>query len=249
MDGTGNPSFTGWRPQGVPQGKECRMAIFRFRDRVIFFAHVPKCGGTSVEVYLRAIGQGALGFVDDTYLATPAEKRWNVSSPQHIDGESLARLFPPDFFDEFLAVVRDPIRRFRSAFTFQKLVERTIDPALTASAFAMSLTPEAVSRTGWMDNHFLPQTRFLYPNRPHRAFKLELGGMAELKDYLDSLLVGAPLARQMPHANNSDPLRRSAEDPAAFELDAAAEAHLAELYACDYETFGFDRAERAAPAA
>ena len=84
------------------------------------FAHIPKCAGSSIEHYLENHNI-KLAFLDRTFDA--ASKSWNISSPQHIDGYSLSRLFPGDFFDLGFAISRDPITRFISAFKhhiFQK---------------------------------------------------------------------------------------------------------------------------------
>ena len=99
------------------------MPIFRYSNKLIFFSHIPKCAGTSIESYCQKIGM-KIAFLDNQnyleYLAS--NKAWNSSSPQHIPGYAIARLFPLNFFDAYFTVVRNPINRLKSAFKFQKYI-------------------------------------------------------------------------------------------------------------------------------
>ena len=101
------------------------MPIFRVGDRLHYFAHVPKCGGSSVERYLRA-RFGALAFVDSRHLDRPAALRWSRSSPQHLALSDFRRLVPSEWISSSFAVVRHPQNRLISAFRFQVEVERSI---------------------------------------------------------------------------------------------------------------------------
>jgi len=77
------------------------MPIIKYKDVTLHFAHIPKCAGSSIENYVKRINGAELAFVDISYVGNPAKKPWNISSPQHIDGASFARLFPKTFFDAF----------------------------------------------------------------------------------------------------------------------------------------------------
>ena len=68
-------------------------------------------------------GQVKHAFIDSMHVASPSMFQWNRSSPQHVDGEALRKLFPVNFFTDFLAILRDPVDRFISAYLFQN--ERT----------------------------------------------------------------------------------------------------------------------------
>ena len=61
------------------------MPIFIGNGKCGHFAHIPKCGGTSVEEYAEEIGL-SVAFKSRGQLATPVEGRWSVSTPQHIGG-------------------------------------------------------------------------------------------------------------------------------------------------------------------
>ncbi|MEL6934393.1 MAG: hypothetical protein AAFO17_15100 [Pseudomonadota bacterium] len=68
------------------------MPIIRIKGRPIFFAHVLKCAGTSIEKYLRA-RFGPLALLDRDYYDHPSRLRWSATSLQHIDVANLRRLF------------------------------------------------------------------------------------------------------------------------------------------------------------
>ena len=99
------------------------MPFFKAAQKIVYFAHVPKCGGSAVEDYLLA-RFGAVSFLDKNFFAQPASLHWTRSSAQHISADALVRLFPADFFDASFAVVRHPVDR----------LECIIDPRFRASA-------------------------------------------------------------------------------------------------------------------
>ena len=69
------------------------MPVLQISGKLIYFAHVPKCAGTAIELYLQR-RFGSLGFRDGGYFMAPAEQHWTKSSPQHIDLDALERLLP-----------------------------------------------------------------------------------------------------------------------------------------------------------
>ena len=112
--------------------------------------------------------------MDRAFVASPAEQPWNISSPQHIDGYSLSRLFPGDFFDFGFAVVRDPVSRLVSAFKHQ-IVQKKISKDANLSEFIKLELNNVSLQLGVYDNHFLPQTKFLIPEMSYEVYKLENG--------------------------------------------------------------------------
>jgi hypothetical protein len=95
------------------------MPIVRFKNKIVYFSHIPKCGGTSVENFLKIITGTNLAFLNRNFYMDK-NRQWSVASPQHIPGKDVSKLFPITFFDEFFAVTRNPLNRFYSAFIFQK---------------------------------------------------------------------------------------------------------------------------------
>jgi hypothetical protein len=214
--------------------KAAFMPILRSREKLIYFSHIPKCGGASIEAYLAKIGKGNLAFVDNRYNSIPIKSKWTNSSPQHIDGRSLARLFPVTFFDTYFAIVRDPIKRFESAFNFQKNVEKKINSDIKINDFVAALDEKSILRIGHFDGHFMPQFLFLHPRASYRFFKLE-NGMEPVKKYLDHLLFENELSVTIPHLNAKRPGTAKLQEA----LTKANKTKLTAIYKQDYLLFGY----------
>ena len=99
------------------------MPILKKGNKIIYFSHIPKCGGTAIEQYCKDTGI-EIAFLDRLYNLQFSKNVWNNTSPQHIDKKSLYRLFPKQFFSDYFTVVRHPIDRFKSAFIYQKYHEK-----------------------------------------------------------------------------------------------------------------------------
>ncbi|MEM6391156.1 MAG: hypothetical protein AAF825_15040, partial [Pseudomonadota bacterium] len=82
------------------------MPLARIGDKILFFAHIPKTGGTTVEAYLAK--KGAIA------LRSKNRFGWAATSPQHMHAEVHIPFVPDAFFDVSFAVLRDPINRLRS---------------------------------------------------------------------------------------------------------------------------------------
>ena len=54
------------------------MPLFRTECKIVYYAHVPKCGGIAVENYLTG-RFGALAFFNKSYLAIEEKNRWTKS--------------------------------------------------------------------------------------------------------------------------------------------------------------------------
>jgi len=206
---------------------------------------MPKCGGTSMIEYISSLDSNiAVCFNDDTYFSRPSERKWSMTSPQHIDGNSLSRLFPAEFIDEFLAVVRNPICRLKSAFTYQKLVEGNINYKTTIDQF---IKEELIFRyldLGWMDNHFLPQVLLLYPGVSYSLFKIESNGLNHMKDCLDYIFFGKNSDKSLPHSNKSETNIPISHLPATTKLSDESVELVYQLYQADYHSFNYKYPEQ-----
>ena len=61
-----------------------------------------------------------IAFLNRRHDVENPEKNWSVSSPQHIDGQSLSEIFFRKLLSQFFGICRHPIGRFVSAFKHQK---------------------------------------------------------------------------------------------------------------------------------
>ncbi len=213
------------------------MPIIKYKDVILHFAHIPKCGGTSVERYVQGLKAVSIAFVDERYVSHAPQQHWNISSPQHVDGESIARLFPLDFFTAFFAVVRHPMSRLKSAYKFQRTRERRIGN-VSFDEFVKTDLREHYLTKGWLDNHLYPQSGFFFPGANYQVFKLEENGASFAKEFIDHALFGNVAERKIVHTNRS--LGNSGLPSEDLELSAESVELVHELYAMDFQNFNYE---------
>ena len=205
------------------------MPILYKNNTIGHFAHIPKCAGSSVENYCIKTGI-KLAFFDNTFFSSPASQPWNLSSPQHIDGYSLSRLFKSDFFEFGFAVTRDPILRFLSAFKHQ-IIQKKLPTNSNANVFVKEKLGTVSKKIGAFDNHFLPQTNFLLPGMSYQIFKLE-NGLDNLKQYIDSKLLVNASNEKILHYNFDR--SEGIIGPKQLSLDSEAMEIIREVYSNDF---------------
>ena len=124
------------------------MTIFKVKSKFIYFSHIPKCAGSSIEDYFSTFPQCSILFLDREFY-TSSLRNWTKSSPQHISGNVIERLFDNSFFSDYFAIIREPIDRFKSTFNFQKYcvknIEEEMDPNFFVSEILLSKISSATS--------------------------------------------------------------------------------------------------------
>lgn len=215
------------------------MPILRCDGRVIHFAHVPKCAGTAIEHYLAA-QCGPLAFLDPGFNDRPADLRWSVTSPQHVDAVTLARLFPGDFFDASFAVVRHPVLRLASVYQFQRDIEGRISQGVGFARWLTGLAEAGEALHRRYDGHARPMTEFVPEGA--RVFRLE-EGLAPLVAWLRGMLPGRDLPELIPERNvlaaRLAHLGRTARPP---QITRRVREIVQALYREDFMRFGYDAA-------
>jgi len=203
-------------------------------DRLIWFAHCPKAGGTSIEQVMVAQWGEAVGHLhwgwDLWWKGGGWRKADPPNSPQHLVWDDALRVLDraPD---QVFALVRDPAARIASEYRWQgrgrrgtrlgRLVARLPFSLWLRLMLALArLNPHA------FDNHLRPQADFV----PHQArvFRLE-DGMAPVLDWLSQetgFLQDIPL----PHAIPTGP---------GSAIGTAELARIARAFRSDYDRFGY----------
>ncbi len=180
------------------------MPSVEINGRLIYFAHCPKAGGTSVERFMAdrwGSTVSLLGWGWDRRWARRGERAGEIpSSPQHYTWADAQRALPRSP-DAVFTVVRDPVARMVSEYRYQR-TGRLTGPfggpvrRLGFSAWLRLMFALADRNPYTHDNHFRPQIDFL-PREGARVFRLE--------DGLHAVLVwlaaqaGEPAPRTPPH--------------------------------------------------
>lgn len=209
------------------------MPVFRIGDKLHYYAHVPKCGGSSIEAYLKA-RFGSLAFLNTRYLDLPENARWTRSSPQHLPAQDFYRLIPADWIASSFAVVRHPVKRLVSAFQYQVEVEGTVAPLWSIDEWFDDWLKIAGNDPFRYDNHLRPQSDIVPEDAT--VFRLE-DGLDAIVPHLDHLAGNSSGPRSIPKEN----VRKKAMGPDESRLKPSPETldRVAQYYAADLRRFGY----------
>jgi hypothetical protein len=204
------------------------MPLCHLKGQTLFFAHVPKAGGSSVEDYLiRRFGPLS---IREGKPGAPRQ-RDVIQSLSHLTAADLRGLLPPDLAGSF-AVVRDPVERLASEYRFQS--GRSRASRLGFSSWLRVMFRAAALDPRIYENHIRPQTDLV----PEGAeiFHLE-DGFGPMVAWLDRVTGSAAPEIEVGHF-----LKRRRQPVALLRQDVA---RIAEFYAADYDRFGYRRPDPA----
>ena len=218
------------------------MPLARISGTVLFFAHIPKTAGTSIEAYMRAKGSLA--------LAGTRRHGWSRTTPQHVHRELYSDLAPPEFYDHGFTVIRDPKARLISEF---KMRVEPMRPKLRPAGWLRRARNRIAGRPTygvrlanrleyldfdtWVrrafaeyrkdpyfkDNHIRPQHEFFDPD--HKTFMFE-DGIDPVFRWIDEVTGTAP-AEGVFFERRSNPLE--------VTPSSDAESLIRDFYSKDYD--------------
>ena len=213
------------------------MPLARVGQKLIYFAHVPKCAGMTVAHYIKQ-RFGPIAMQYNRFSSIPTKDRWSVTSPQHMP-ESVRQHYVPDaFIDASFSIVRHPAVRLRSVFLFQREIEHRIAQNTAFSEWLKTVAAALHGDPNIYDGHLRPMTEMV----PDTAciFKLE-NGLSPVIDWLDDMAGTKDGPRSMRPVNvlAARMARIKAAVP-SLKLTNADYDRIAGLYAADYEKFGYE---------
>lgn len=210
------------------------MPFFKAGNKLVYYAHVPKCGGTAVAYYLQD-RFGSLGLYDSSFhQARKYNRPWSRTSPQHIDAASIETIIPISFFDAIFSVVRHPVPRTVSTYHFQREVEGCIPEDISFSDWLIELETTGFTPFEY-DNHVLPMSK-LVP-RGGQVFYLE-HGLDPIVIWLDELTGLKSRPRTILPENTRGGNRNGQSKkvvPTEDDID-----RIGRLYSEDFDRFGYE---------
>lgn len=199
------------------------MTVF-VRDGVfLYYSHVPKTGGTSVEHFFRDNSFRVLE--KDPGLKGTLNKH-RFCSPQHAEAERVKRNFNIRKFDYIFATVRHPVDRVVSEYKYRCKGGDDINLWICSSLEEQMKNPYI------FDNHLRPQWEFILPGSD--VFRQEEGFGDEWARKI-SLATGLSFSFPSKKVNVTGSLGLKKE------LCKEALEMIVETYGLDFEFFGYER--------
>ena len=204
---------------------------------LIWFAHCPKAGGTSVEKLMVDTWGDRVGNLHWGWDLWWKNGGWRLAdppnSPQHLVWSDALKVLP-DPPDAVFAVVRDPADRLVSEYLWQRQARRGTRAGKALAHLPFSFWLRLMLKTAArhpraFDNHLRPQGDFIPEHA--RVFRLE-DGLGPVADWLAGVTGDRLAPEAMPHA-----LARRG----AVRVRAVDAALMGKVFAPDYARFGYVR--------
>ena len=202
------------------------MPLVTAGSKTIFFAHVPKTGGSSVEDYLIRRFGGPLSLRDRTHVSG-MRQRGLLSLATHLTADDLVDFLPKNL-DYSFAVVRNPLERTFSQYRFQSGVSKTSHLSFSTWLRVMMRCVALDKRV--YQNHVRPQSDLVPDEADH--FRLE-DGFDEMIERLDEIT-----GMSSPEITVGHLLKRKHEKIQISKQDVQL---IQSYYDIDYQRFGYQK--------
>lgn len=197
------------------------MPVATVNGRKFLFIHVPKTGGMAMSAFLHAHAT--------VTLEDKVEIDGRLVRARHLHGAAYEQLFPSGAFDWSFVIVRHPVARLVSEYTFQTRKSGFhIQNLMSFPVWLRYSFARADADPGYRDNHFRPQAEF-------QCFDCDVFRMEEgLDRAAEAFRTRAGLVEITPVA------RRNASPAGRVDIGIRERALIRERYAGDFELFGYD---------
>lgn len=205
------------------------MPIFVKDDKFILYVHVPKTGGSYIELLFQNNGF-ALAYYDRG-VRKPTLNTVRHCSPQHMHATMIEAIFDPDAFDHAFMTVRHPIERLMSEYRMRLSRENPVDINDWIGHMIDGYEEDAFL----LDNHIRPQSEFFMPGI--RTFKQEDGfddAWAREIETEFSINLEQPVSQQ---AKSSESKKSVAQGTS--EISPENRGRILRLYERDFELFDY----------
>ena len=196
------------------------MPLYRHGANIVFFVHIPKTGGTTVEYALRSAGAAEA-------LRFKGKRPFSKSTLQHMHASVYEDAVSRSFYDWSFAIVRNPFNRFASEYKMKVL---DAGGSEDLEWFAETNFRRFGEYKFTRDNHIRPQHEFVAKHV--ELFRFEDGLDAPIRAAVGHL--GLPMP-EIPHAKRGS--------SGKIRTTRRAVSLIADFYAADFERFGYDPAD------
>jgi hypothetical protein len=203
------------------------MPVFHKGRTKILYLHVPKTGGSAIEIFFEKNGY-SVEYLDRSggHEAMNMVRR---CSPQHLHAAVLREILRLDRFAFIFMTVRDPFARIVSEYKM-RLHDNPAMPPFRAWLEEQLRTYHADPFV--LDNHIRPQAEFWMPGA--RVFRLEDGFGPDFVAELEGFLGITFADRTIDHVMRFDDVKEQ-----RIEVDPKSRALLSDFYHGDFARFGY----------
>jgi len=135
------------------------MPLYRHKTNTVFFVHIPKTGGSTIERMLQEAGAAQA-------LKSPLGKGFGRCTLQHMHADLYTGFVEPGFYDLGFTVLRNPYARLASEYRWTTRKDRR-RPSF--DRWLRQALKHHLRDPYHGDNHFRPQADFMAEGiRPYR---------------------------------------------------------------------------------
>ena len=194
------------------------MTLLRANDRLFYFAHIPKTGGSSVETALRAAGASRA-------LHYHKRLKYLRCNLQHMHADLFDTFVPPAFYDAGFCVTRHPVARLVSEYRWRQTLQHASIPF---DAWVRKQIKDYRKDPYILDNHMRPQAEFV-------GKKIEI---LRFEDGMDQVLSRVSQITGLTLDPGTHVRQPTIKDALTWSPETRAAA--LRFYDVDFATFGYD---------
>jgi hypothetical protein len=206
------------------------MPVFNKDKKFLLYIHVPKAGGTSMEMLFQQNGW-RIEYLD-LNLKGKSFNHVRICSPQHMHAEMLQQQLLMRKLDGMFMTTRHPYARFRSEYCYCN--KSNCDTSAEAVETWARKIFKAYSKDNFiLDNHIRPQHEFYVPGT--KVYKLERGFKKVVQDLAKKYKI--ELAYQEMHEMSRE--KESGFSSSDAKLNDTVKSMLNIRYQQDFRQFGY----------
>ncbi len=212
------------------------MPLLTQKDRIVFFIHIPKTGGSYIEETARQNGWNVQFVVKDVNV-----KRLDFMpvSPQHFHAELYEKIFDLEKKIETFTIVRHPFYRLKSEYYWQ---HKQGISYLKPDEWISFIFKEYQKNPSAYDNHIRLQSEFIPSSADCFIFKLESEGIVNALNYLGLSKRNNLIKKALGYIKTRRSNKLKISNYLAEIEDAFAKRRddIEQFYIADMDRFGYD---------
>ena len=204
------------------------MPVFQFDNQLVYFSHIPKTAGTSLETFLRDLGATQHMFSYNTHNEPRASRIINLP-PQHLTAEQFEALFDRAGFAGVFLFTRHPEDRLISAYR-HRVALGGIHAKLSFADWVAFVFSAYEIYPFLLEGHIIPQSEYIVDGA--EQFKLE-ESFDKFRVWIGNLIGVAE--NDLPEI-----ARLNTTDAPSVTVNKAARHMINEFYKADFDKLGYD---------